>query len=237
MRDRRPPRSSWTIAVLVVLCSPVFGSAEPPLEYVAELDGRLVTVERQADGSTLAAWVRDGRSRDLQLTRFDPLRSTWSAPETAILPFEVSDPAIDIDAAGTTYLVYTDRSTETVGLAVLPAGSTVWRFDGTVSNPVALASAGTVRVVGDRVVIAFLEGNAVRIVDRPIHVSADPIESGRVDPLGIQEGPDVVDPLGRWAQGGGGKDKTPDDSMRRRDERPSWSWVTSQFGRSNPAPQ
>ena len=73
-----------------------------------------------------------------------------------------SEPAIAVDAAGTTYLAYATTNPSRVALAVLPANAAVW------SEPVIVSGAETASspallLVGNRLVVAYRTPHGVDV--------------------------------------------------------------------------
>ena len=229
MRDRRPPRSRWVAATLLVCGTTLFAGTGAPLEHVSEIDGPLRVTPVALDGSAYAAWVHDGDSSTIALSRFDPARREWSAPEWLDVGSPAAAPWLEVDGAGNAYVVFADLPSAQIRVAVRPAGSEAWLPGGTVSTPGISASAPVARIVGASLVIAFLEGDVVRLVDLPIPADPPTTDSGRISTQGIQEGPDVVDPLGRWAGGSGGTGRSQDGPLRRRGQASGWGWVSGAF--------
>jgi len=105
--------------------------------------------------------------------------------------FDQRDAALAVDQAGTVYVAFTLEPLDEVRFAVLPSWSDSWIGPVTVSESGSASGSPALRIVGGRLILAFRTGDDVRILDIPL--LAEP----RLGTNGIQEGPDVVDPLGR----------------------------------------
>lgn len=166
------------------------------VDHVPQIDGAVATTIAP-DGRVWAVWsYRASGEFDVAVASKD-LAGAWSAP-TFIGRRDGIDqlePAIAIDSAGSLYLAYSTRFPQAVLLATLPAGSTEW------SQPARLAggpgvSAPALRVVADRVVVAYRTAAGVAVTDVPV---VPPV----FVPDGIQDGPDTFDPLGVHGNSGG----------------------------------
>ncbi len=101
------------------------------------------------------------------------------------------DPALALDPAGHVYLAFTTRESGTLSLAMLVAGSDTFTRAVELLGEGSGASAPSLRVVGDRLVVAWREGRVVRMTDLPL------AGSGAYGSLGVQDGPDGFNPLGQ----------------------------------------
>lgn len=166
-----------------------------PDRYVrGGLDGAPVTAESPADGSRWVAWAyRDGARYDIAVSVQDA-DGLWSEPWMfgAGDDADQVDPDLAFDPSGTVYLTYADRGTGEVRVAVLVGGLPGWIGPQTVAGGEATATEPALRIVGDRVVVAFRTDDGIDLIDFPTLRSVGPIVAH-----GIQEGPDVIDPLGR----------------------------------------
>jgi hypothetical protein len=171
---------------------------------VPGLDGTPVTIESAVENKTVAAWTyRSGLETDLAVAVLDA-SGTWSEP----VYFGRADgldqvqPSLAVDSSGTVYLAMTTLPSREIWLAVLPAGG-AW------TTPVAVTVAGepasrpTVRVVADRLVIAYRSGGVVAVRDLPLYVP--------IDGEGVQDGPDILPPSAD-STGDDGSGDSDDDS-------------------------
>lgn len=160
--------------------------------FVAGYDGRPVVVSSPVDGREWAAWTyRNGTETDIAIaTRV--AGGDWTDP--AFLGrndrMDEAEPALAIDAAGHLYLSFSSRQSGRVFLTALPAGARGWVPFLAISPEGVRSGAPALRVVADRVVVAYRSGRSTAIVDFPLFGS-------RAGTNGIQDGPDGVDPLGQ----------------------------------------
>jgi len=159
-------------------------------DHVPQFDGPLTTLTGP-DGRTWATWAyRASGEFDIAVSSRDANATTWSTP----LFFgrrngaDELDPAIAVDSRGAVYLAFAVANPPRVSVAVLPAGSVVWSAPAIVSGTEA-ASSPALRVVGDRLIVAYRTARGVGMVDFPIVGTGNQIN-------GIQDGPDGIDPLG-----------------------------------------
>lgn len=157
------------------------------------LDGPPAVAENPVDGSRWAVWsYHHGREYDLAVSVLGP-DGVWTEPSFLGLDDrrDQIDPSIVVDPRGNVHVAYVTADTDRVTLRTLPAGTSTWSAPVLVSQPGQTAGSPALRIVGDRLVIAFRTADGVEIVDRPLDAGAG------FGTHGIQEGPDVVDPLGR----------------------------------------
>jgi len=169
---------------------------EAPRRYVPALDGTPVTVELRAEGIAIAAWAyRSGPEYDLAISIRDASGS-WDAPVLigAGDGLDQVDPAIAFDAVGTTYVVYALRPAGSILLTERPAGSESWTAPREIAPSFVRASDPSLLIVGDQLVVAFRTARGTAMVTVPV--------SGAAGALGIQDGPDGVDPLGAHGDSG-----------------------------------
>jgi hypothetical protein len=161
-----------------------------PLGYaVPGLDGTPVSIDSTVEQKTVSAWAyRVGREFDLAVAILDAT-GTWSAPTLLGRAdgFDQVQPALAVDGAGNVYLAMTVRPSHEIHLSILPAGSTSWTLPVVVSVAGERAMAPTVRVVGDRLVVAYRSRATVVVRDFALHVPA-------VGTDGVQDGPDILPP-------------------------------------------
>ena len=183
------------------------GPAPTPFsrDYVPRLDGAPASVVA-ADGRMWSVWsYRAPGEFDLAFAIRDA-SGAWGP--TFFLGrrdgIDQVDPSVAIDAAGNVYVAYATRSPQRVFTAVLPAGGSAW------SNPTLVSpeegAMPAMRIVLDRVVIAYRTARTIKIVDLPVYVAP-------ATPDGIQDGPDTTGPLGNGGPvelpGGGSSDAPP----------------------------
>jgi hypothetical protein len=196
-----------------------------PHRYLpGSLDGRLVEVTNPADGTLWSAWAyRNGAEYDLALSFRDEL-GFWSEPLLigADDGLDQTQPALAADSRGNVYLAYTEQRPDRIMLCWLQAGTTTW------SDPVALTELGiramypALRVVGERLVVAFRSGRGSVILDLPLLESVvgtsmndgpDPVENrdsddSTTDPVD-EEDDDFILPLGEPKEAGWPSSTTP----------------------------
>lgn len=173
------------------------GPLDLPGQYSRDVDGGPVLIEQPGTGATLAIWSYRGRGEyDLAMARRDASGS-WS--DVVFLGrndgLDQVTPAVAADSCGTVYVAYAVRETAQIHLTVVPPGGSEW------TPPIPLTPLGQRRfapalsVIGNRLVAAWRTfSGAIEIRHFPLFVPTAP--------LGINDGPDGVDPLGA----GGGTD-------------------------------
>jgi hypothetical protein len=182
------------------------GRSNPP-EFVAQLDGPVSTATAP-DGRLWAVWsLRTPGEFDIAVSSRQA-DGTWSAPAYVGRRdrSDQIDPSIAIDANGTAYVAFATRSTGRVSIAVLLNGTTAWLGPVVVSEG-ERASAPTIRIVSDQVVVAYRKLTGVGIVNLPLLVPAQ-IQ-------GVSDGPEGFDPLGmvpKWGPQQYQSDETDDDA-------------------------
>jgi len=209
MRETMLRAISVAAAVALAASIPVHsaraGRTLPDRYAPGSLDGTPVVVEHPFDGSTWSVWsYRNGAEYDIALSIRDA-DGAWSEPTFFGLDDDLDqvDPALAFDPTGTAYLAFAVRQTGTVQFALRVGGTRTWVGPAVASPADVRSSNPAVRIVGDRVVLAFRAGDSVAIADYAIAPGL------RVTTHGIQEGPDVIDPLGRQADRGDGSEGTP----------------------------
>jgi hypothetical protein len=225
-------RKPLALAIAVVVCGLIVSAAPaawagrgiPPRYAPASLDGRLEQVENPVSGDVWAVWsYRNGAEYDVALvsTEDDGL---WSEP-SFVGEFDGRDqlePVLAADAAGNIYLAYAERSPSRIMLSWLEAGTDRW------STPVALTGEGVratspaLRIVGERLVVAFRSGRGLVLLDLPLleptlhgnifNDGPDPVEAR--DPDGGTDGSGEEDDTGiRPINSNGGSNPPEDDSQ------------------------
>jgi len=223
MRDIRS-----VLSLLVVTATAIgAASAAPPrssggshqgaglADHVPQIDGALSTLPGP-DGRVWAAWsYRAAGEFDIALAS----RGTdgvWTSP-TFLGRRNASDevdPVLAIDVTGSIYVAFATRSPAQVAVAIRRAGSDRWS-DPVVVSGIDSASDPAIRILGDRLVVAYRTARGTALVDLPI------VHDG-ARTRGIQDGPDGVDPLGvtgapdtsggnGGGHGGGGDDNGQDE--------------------------
>jgi len=167
----------------------------PPAEFAPQIDDSLTTVVGPG-GREWAAWAFRAPGEFDVAVAFRDGTGPWNSPLFVGRRdwLDEVEPAIAVDALGTVYLAFATRDSGHVSLAVLPVGSSTWLGPAVISGA-ELASVPAIRVVGDRLMVAFRTGTGVGIAEFPVTVSPAQF-------FGIQDGPDGVDPLGlvpKWS--------------------------------------
>lgn len=160
-----------------------------PLGYaVPGVDGTPVSIESAVENKTVTAWsYRSGRETDLAVAILDASGS-WSEPVLLGQAdgLDQVQPSLAIDLAGNVYLAMTTLPSREIWLSVLPAGATEWTVPVAVTVAGERASSPAVRVVADRLVIAYRSGTGVVVRDLPLFAP--------VGTEGVQDGPDILPP-------------------------------------------
>jgi hypothetical protein len=166
-------------------------------QYSRGLDGHPVTATSPVDGAVWTAWTFvDRAGSDIAITTQDASGS-WTDP----VFFQSSDglnqrqPDLSVDANGTVYLAYAVAQTGEIFLVTRPYTTGEWTLPSRISAPNERASGPALRIVSNRLVVAYRAGRDTVIVDLPTW--SPPVST----PNGVHEGPDVIDPLG-WSIGG-----------------------------------
>jgi hypothetical protein len=215
MRDRR----AFLSLVLVTVAAAGSAVAAPaktsqqgpaaragaPAEFAPQIDGPMTT-SMGPGGREWAAWAFRAPGEFDVAVAFRDGAGAWSNPSFVGRRdwLDEIEPAIVVDGLGTLYVAFATRGSGRVSLAVLPAGSSTWLGPAVVSGA-ELASAPAIRIVGDRLIVAFRTSTGVGITEFP--VSGSPAQV-----FGIQDGPDGVDPLGlvpKWGDKSGKGDVPP----------------------------
>lgn len=181
---------------------PAPGVRSAPPEFLPQIDGPLATAQ-SPDGRLWATWsIRSAGEFDVALAYRDP-GSVWSAPIFVGKRdgLDEVEPSVAVDAQGALYLAYATRESSRVSLAVLPRNGTAWIGPAVISGT-DLSSAPVVRLVRDRVVVAYRTPAGIGFADLPSMIGPGQI-------LGIQDGPDSVDPLGMVPKRGSGYNNGP----------------------------
>jgi hypothetical protein len=200
------------VAILSILAlgTSVFAgpSRVAPHRYAPNsLDGRLARVDRVEGDRSLAAWAyRNGAEYDIAISRVDE-NGRWTEPAFVGIDDgrDQVQPALALDANGNAYVAYTDLAEGRVLLVVLRADRNSW------SRPVALTRVGTgaespaLRVVENRLVVAFRIGDELQMIDLPL-TDTDSLPSlltivDHPDPVEYTPDPIGETPCDRWEDG------------------------------------
>jgi len=166
----------------------VRGSALPPRYAPNSLDGALIVVSSPLDGSGWAAWAyRSGAEYDIALS-FTDSNGSWQAPMFVGANDRRNQiqPSLAADSRGTIYLAFVDGPARRLLLSTLPAGGTEWSPAVPVTGPETRASWPVLKVVGNRVILAYNSAGQTRVTDFPILG-----DGGLTDR--VSEGPDPFD--------------------------------------------
>ena len=198
----RRARAFAAVLVALVAAGAVLGGspARPTVaDHVPQIDGPMTT-RTDANGRMWAVWsYRASGEFDIAVVTKPAGAALWSAP-TFIGRRDGVDqlsPVLEFDATGAAYVAFATRAPATIALSILRPGASAW------SAPVVVpgsdgAFAPALRVVRDRLVVAFRTAKGIEIVDLPT-IAAAP---GRI--RGIEDSPDGVDPLGATGGEDGG---------------------------------
>jgi hypothetical protein len=159
-------------------------------DHIPQLDGPIVLTAGPL-GRTWATWsYRASGEFDIAVSSRDANASSWSAPTFfgRRNGSDETDPAMVVDSRGAAYIAFSTTNPPRVAVATLAAGSRDWSESVIVSGADA-ASSPALRLVGDRLIVAFRTPRGIRMVDLPTFWSGNQVD-------GIQDGPDGVDPLG-----------------------------------------
>jgi hypothetical protein len=171
------------------------------------LDGRLAQIDRVEGDSSLAAWAyRNGAEYDIAISRVDE-NGRWTEPVFIGVDDgrDQTQPALALDSDGNAYLAYADRAEGRVLLVVLRADRDEW------SRPVALTALGAdaqsplLRVVGNRLVVAYRTGEELQMIDLPLTGSDEQPSLLQIvdhpDPVEYVPNPGTDSPVDGWKDG------------------------------------
>jgi hypothetical protein len=206
MRSRRSILVTILISGLAVSGARAAGSrtaenaggrrSSPVVDYVQQIDGPIAAVT-SPDGRGWAVWAyRASGEFDIAIAS-RTASGAWNPPTFLGRRDGVDqiDPTLAIDANGTLYLAFATKSPARIAVATLRVGSSVWTAPVIVAAEEG-ASFPALRMVRDRLVVAYRTLRGVAIIDVPV---AAPQTS-----MGIHDSPDTVDPLGFSAPGSNG---------------------------------
>ena len=206
-----------TLALLLTSLPAMGGELRPHRFNANSLDGALTTVVNRVTGDTWSVWeYRTGAEYDIAISVRDA-EGFWSEPQFIGQGDRLDQvqPTLTADPAGNLYLAYVDRARGAVMVTSRPVNATQW------TTALAVTAAGergnrpSMRVVGDRLVVAFRTGAGIEIRD----LALLPAPIGTVTTRGVQDMPDPIDPVrvprdGNHKPGsGGGNDDTPVTTM------------------------
>jgi len=173
---------SWTILFTALLLVATLGGAsygaqkgersETPSRYLARsLDGPLVQMQNDLDGSLWSAWAyRSGGEYDVAVSVLHS-DGVWSEPLMlgANDGRDQLDPALAVDANGSIYVAFSDQTAagSTISVAVHLAGSNHWSLISNFASGHEL-SAPELMIVGDRLIIAYRDQQQVGLVQLPL---------------------------------------------------------------------
>lgn len=161
------------------------------------IDGDPVVIQNASSGEVWSAWAyAQGGEFDIALSSRDAA-GRWSSP-VFIGRGDRADqiePALAADGAGVIYLAYSDRGTGRIRIAVLAPTAGAWRPFAEIPATEGTAAAPAIRVVGNRLVVAFRAARSVEIVDVPLF--------GAISTDGIDDGPDPFGGANRDESGDG----------------------------------
>ncbi len=166
-------------------------TAMPPRYSPSSLDGPLVQLDNAVDGRTWAVWAfRNGAEYDLALSFVDS-NGGWHVPSLVGEGDRrnQTQPTLATDAKGTVYLAFVDGPERRLLMSALVAGETTWSPLVTLSAPDERAAKPVLRVVGERLVVAYLVAGKLQVLDLAL---ASLPEAGKL-PEGVSEGPDPFD--------------------------------------------
>jgi hypothetical protein len=162
------------------------------------MDGRLVEVTNPVDGTRWAAWAyRNGAEYDLAVA-FRGDRGFWSDPTLIGIDDGVdqTQPALAVDDWGNIYLAFSERGPDRIMICWFEAGASEWTEPVSLTAPEVPAMYPALRVVGERLVVAFRSGRGSVILDMPLprsEIDIEMIEDGP-NPVGARDGHDSTDP-------------------------------------------
>lgn len=184
------------VGVLAGVWAPAIAAPDLPLRYIHPvLDGPAAVAESPVDGLAWAAWAYHSQGEfDLALSVRDA-SGVWSPPQFLGERdrLDQADPSLAVDSAGNLYVAFVVRQRGRVYLAVLPAGSNRLSDPVEASLPGERASSPHLRIVRDRLVLGYRVGTRVLLRDFPLL---------GVGTHGVQDGPDILPPLGNTGSSG-----------------------------------
>jgi hypothetical protein len=232
MRNGCPRKLGFVLVGLFLAGSALAAGHRLPDRFVpGSLDRDPVVVEDAAAGMTWSAWAyRNGAEYDLAVSWLDA-SGQWSEPEFFGVDDDLDqfDPALTVDRNGVVYLAFVERDGNSVYLAVRRGLDEPWVGPHVAVRAEDGASSPALRQVGDRMVLAFRDGDQVSMVD------FDLVPSPVIRTFGIQEGPDVIDPLGREITADNDEFVDPGEDGEWKDARDARPSRSQRFGQRNDA--
>jgi len=179
----RRPLTVFVVASCLALCTGtlIAGPRLLPDRYSPGALDRDLSMTRQASPTTsttvgeagariVSAWAyRNGAEFDVAVSYLEP-NGVWSEP----VFFGEDDglnqirPALAADEAGNLYLAYEQSPSGTILISALAAGSKTWTPPSAVSEVGVTSRMPSLRVVGERIVVAFHSRGGVTILDFPL---------------------------------------------------------------------
>ncbi len=160
----------------------------PRRHYVPRFDGAPVVAVDPASGSVWSAWTYRLGGESAVAVAVRRAGEPWAEPTFFGLDDGLSQaqPALLVDGDGIVYLAYAVRETGAIEMSAFYPGREAWFDPQTVSDPSERGSAPALKLVADRVVLAYRVAGApgIQLRDWP------KLPSPRMLPEGIQEGPD-----------------------------------------------
>ena len=197
-----------TLAATAGLSVAGLPSDHQPCRYApGSLDQEPVLAINPVDGSVLAAWgYREGGEYSIAIAL--KTGESWSEPVFIGRDDRVNqvDPALVFDQYGVAYLAFSVPSLGQVLMTAIAGNPGDMLTPQVVSQDGIPSGRPALQVIGSRLAVAFRTGSGVAIRNLPLY---RPDESASA--LGIQEGPDAVDPLS-WVFDGDGKDSDEENS-------------------------
>lgn len=165
-----------------------------PTFVIRGLDHEPVIFQNPVTGETWSGWAyRSGSEFDLALSRLDD-SGRWSDPEL-IGTLDGTDqmhPAFAADPRGNLYVVFDTGRSGGIFMTIRPAGTDLWSPALPVTPWGVGATHPSVRIVADRLVLAYRTPTGTDILEMEL-----PLLGGGIRGDGVQDGPDGFPPNGR----------------------------------------
>ena len=169
------------LASLSVICCCVVAFALPsvadgrsaltPHRFAPGPDGDLVQLVNPVDGVRYSVWTYgNGSETDIAFSKLDKSSGLWTEP-TFFGEDDGEDqiqPTLAIDANGSVYAAWAERSTGHVRISALRAGSDFWTEPQIVSSRGVMAKAPTLEVVDQSLVLAYSAGERTKMRIMPL---------------------------------------------------------------------
>jgi hypothetical protein len=226
----RKPLAFFVVACCITVLAFAPALAGPrtknlPHRYIPNgMDGRLDWITSPVDDTEWSTWAyRNGAEYDIAVSYRDEY-GFWSEP---LLIGEddgrdQGEPVLAADRQGTIYVAYAERSPDRIMITWLTVGSERWATPQPLTANGLRARTPALRVIGERLVVAFRSGRGLVIVDFPIvgpSVTANifndgPDPVGEQDPFEDEDDPDGTsqDSIFRPDNTQGGQEPPPGDS-------------------------